>query len=195
MAQHQDHHEYLLLHQCNASNANLDRIECGTLEQRTVWEARRACFRHGRYPAPGKADTTKEALRTAHAQTLLCKDPACRHLVDLQSARRIARKAGRNRFELGDGCGSRSCSAKHWKARFRRQQLKMATALRAGDRVLVLWPEGVEGRVELSVAPAALTRAVADAVAARPACGFGRAPAPTHESRERKTGECGGLCM
>ena len=165
MAEQHVHDLYMALHdRVDDAGADLETIRCGTMEQRAIWEARRACFRHGRYPRPGTAETTKEALRAAHVQTLLCKDPACRHLVDLQSARRIARAAGRSRFEPGDGCGSRSCSAKHWKARFHRQQLKMAAALRAGDRVLVLWPEGIEGRVTLTITPSDMTRRVTGTV-------------------------------
>ena len=162
MAEQQVHDEYVSLHdRVDDTSTDLDTIQCGTMEQRAIWEARRASFRHGRYPRPGTADSTKEALKAAHGHTLLCRVPDCRSLVDLQSARRIARAADRRHFEPGDGCGSRCCSRKHWKARFRAQQLKMAAALRDGKRVLVLWPESTEGRVTLSIAPPDLTRRVA----------------------------------
>lgn len=160
------HDEYMALHdRVDDAGADFEIIRCGTVEQRAEWEARRACWRWGRYPRPGTAETTKEALKVAHGQTLLCRVPACRSLVDLQSARRIARAAGRSRFEPGDGCGSRCCSRKHWKARFHAQQLKMASALRDGSRVLVLWPPTIKGRVELKVAPADLADAAAETVA------------------------------
>ena len=158
-----------LHHQVDGTNATTDlgTIKCGTMEQRAVWEERRACWRYGRYPSPGKAESTKEALKAAHGHTLVCKVQACRALVDLQSARRIARAAGRSDFEDGDGCGSRCCSAKHWRGRFHSQQIKMATALRDGSRVLVLWPESTEGRVELRVVPGALAASIADSIANR----------------------------
>ena len=163
MAEQQVHREYLALHdRVDDADTDLETIRCGTLEQRAVWEARRACFWHGRYPRPGTAETTQNALKAAHAQTLLCRVPECRSIVDLQSARRIAHSAGRNCFEPGDGCGSKSCSAKHWRSRFRSQQRKMASALRDGKRVLVLWPRGTKGRVELQIVPAALTAAAVE---------------------------------
>lgn len=165
MVSPQVHDEYMALHdRVDDTNTDLGIIQCGTMEQRAVWEARRASFCHGRYPPPGTAESTKEALKAAHGHTLLCRVAECRALVDLQSARRIARAAGRSRFEPGGGCGSRCCSRKHWRARFRAQQLKMAAALRDGNRVLVLWPEGIQGRVALLIAPPDLTRRVADAV-------------------------------
>lgn len=166
MAEQQVHREYLALHdRVDDADTDFEIIQCGTLGQRAVWEARRACWRWGRYPRPGTAETTKAALKAAHAQTLLCQVPECAALVDLQSARRIARAAGRNCFEPGDGCASGCCSRKHWKSRFRQQQLKMATALRDGKRVLVLWPESTKGRSALRIAPAALTAAAAETAA------------------------------
>lgn len=166
MAKQLDHDAYMALHdKVEAINTDFETIKCGTQEQRAVWEARRASFRHGRYPRPGTAETTKAALRVAHGQTLICRVPECRAIVDLQSARRVARTASRSRFELGDGCASRICSRKHWPARFHHKQLKMAASLRSGERMLVLWPESAESRVELSVAPAELTYAVSDGVA------------------------------
>ena len=149
-----------------SSNAILESIQCGTLEQRAVWEARRACWRWGRYPPPGTAESTQNALKAAHGQTLLCMEPECRAIVDLQSARAVAHAAGRRTFQPGDGCASRRCSRKHWRGRFRQQQLKMATALRDGSRTLVLWPPTTQGRVKLHVAPATLTASIAEAVGA-----------------------------
>ena len=106
----------------------------------------------------------------------------------MQSARRVAHAAGRQTFELGDGCGSKSCSAKFWRGRFRAQQLKMAAALRDGERVLLLWPETTESRTELRVAPMVLAHAVAEAVARARVVGGGErgsktgwAPEPTQK--------------
>lgn len=161
----QDFQQYLALHdRVDDASTDLGTIQCGTMEQRAVWEERRACWRQGRYPRPGTAESTMAALRAAHAQTLLCRVPECRSLVDLQSARRGAHAAGRRSFQPGDGCANRCCSAKHWRGRFRQQQSKMAAALKDGSRTLVLWPESTEGRVELWVAPAALAASVAEAV-------------------------------
>lgn len=163
MVSRQMHGQYLTLHDAvESSNDILEAIRCGTASQRVIWEARRACWQWGRYPRPGTAESTKAALRAAHAQTLLCRVPECRSLVDLQSARRIARSAGRRSFEPGDGCAGRRCSAKHWKNRFRQQQSKMAQALHDGSRTLVLWPASTQGRVELKAAPPALVASIAE---------------------------------
>jgi len=167
MASLQDFEHYSKLHDAaESSNTTLESIQCATLEQRAVWAERRARFWYGRYPRPGTAESTQNALKAAHAQTLLCMEPTCRSIVDLQSARAVARAAGRRSFRAGDGCSSRRCSAKFWKSRFRQQQLKFSTALLDGSRVLVLWPATTKGRVELKVAPATLAHAVAEAVGA-----------------------------
>ena len=165
MASLQDFEQYSALHDAvEDANTVLESIQCGTVEQRAVWEARRACWRYGRYPRPGTAETTKAALKAAHAQTLLCMESECRSLVDLQSARAVARAAGRRAFRAGDGCASRRCSAKFWKSRYHSQQQKMAAALRDSSRTLVLWPATTKGRVKLHVAPATLAASIAESV-------------------------------
>ena len=60
-----------------------------------------------------------------------CATPRCQALVDLLAARRQARAGGRVRFEQGDGCASRRCSADHRPAKSRRRQLAMAAALQS----------------------------------------------------------------
>ena len=167
MASLQDFEHYSKLHDAaESSNTTLETIQCATLQQRAVWAERRARFWYGRYPHPGTAQSTQNALKAAHGQTLLCMEPECRAIVDLQSARAVAHAAGRRTFQPGDGCASRRCSRKHWRGRFRQQQLKMATALRDGSRTLVLWPPTTQGRVKLHVAPATLTASIAEAVGA-----------------------------
>ena len=156
---------YISLHDAtppNASSVQLETIVCGSAEQRAAWAERRASWRWGRFPPPGHADSQKTALRAAHALTLVCIAPGCAALVDLQTARRLARAAGRDCFEPGDGCAGATCSAKSWPARHKRQQKEMAAALRGGSRALVLWPQTTAARVDLVVAPRCIARCIAD---------------------------------
>jgi len=146
-------------------------LEC-TLEPRAGladherWTARRACWRHGRYPRPGLAENTQAALRRAHTQTLECKATGCGALVDLQAARRLARKAGRDYFIAGDGCASAQCSTRHWPARFAAGQQRMAAALQSNERRLVLWPLTTAARSEIWALPAECGHAKARATLA-----------------------------
>ena len=158
---------YVSLHDAtppNASSVQLKTIVCGSAEQLATWAERRASWKWGRFPPPGHADSQKATLRAAHAQTLVCMAPGCAALVDLQVARRLARAAGRDSFEPGDGCAGATCSAKSWPARHKRQQKEMAAALRGDSRVLVLWPRSTAARVDLAVAPRCITRRIADDV-------------------------------
>lgn len=133
------------------------------------WAARRACWQHGRYPRPGHAASTQLALRHAHTQTLVCV--RCFALVDLQAARRLARRAGRVHFLAGDGCASACCSKRHWPARFAAGQQRMAAALLDGKRRLVLWPASTAARIEIWALPAQCAHAKAHAVLASAAPG------------------------
>lgn len=169
MANKEEFIEYLLLHdETNVEQMGIDLevIECSSEAQCAEWAARRACWRWGRYPAPGHAESTQAALKAARAQTVLCMRPGCGALVDLQTARRLARAAGHDTLEPSSGCAGAACSAKPWPARFRLQQKRMANALRGGTRTLVLRPPTIRPRVDLLLAPAALAAAVADAVLA-----------------------------
>ena len=107
------------------------------------WTADRACGAWARNPKPGKSEATRAGLTTAHALTMACATPGCQALVDLLAARRQARAGGRARFEQGDGCASRQCSADHRPAKFRRRQLAMAAALKSTQRWLIRWPSSL----------------------------------------------------
>ena len=146
-------------------------IEC-TLEPRAGlaglerWAERRACWRYGRYPRPGTAESTQQALRRAHGQTLECRAAGCGALVDLQAARRLARKAKRDYFLTGDGCASAVCSERHWRARFAEGEQRKAAALLSGERRLVLWPPTTAARGEIWALPACCAHEKASATLA-----------------------------
>jgi hypothetical protein len=130
------------------------------------WAARRACWRWGRYPPPGHARNTLLALRTAHTQVVLCRRAGCAALVDMQAARRRARAAGRDVFEIGDGCAGPLCSVRPWPQRFARRQASMAKALGVGSRMLMLWPPSTAARQDQWAVPPWLAAAIANAVLA-----------------------------
>ena len=125
------------------------------------WAARRACWRWGRYPPPGHAENTLLALRTAHTQVVLCRRAGCAALVDMQAARRRARAAGRDVFEIGDGCAGPQCSVRPWPQRFARRQASMAKALGVGSRMLMLWPPSTAARQDQWAVPPWLAAAIA----------------------------------
>ena len=84
--------------------------------------------RLGVRPRRGKAPGTKAALARAHTHTLLCG--YCAGLVDLQSARRAARREGRGELEAADGCVR--CGGREWPGRVRSAQLRFAAAVLTG---------------------------------------------------------------
>ena len=120
---------------------------------------------YGSRARPGHADGTALALAKAQGQTLICMQRHCGSFVHLQAARRHARAAGRMTFSAGDGCASKQCSRAHVQSgRLARRQAQMAAALLDGSRVLVLWPQTTEARIDLWAAPQALARAKAQQV-------------------------------
>lgn len=126
------------------------------------WAAARA--RHqppGCRSRPGCARGTLEALAAAHGHTLVCR--ACGALVDLQAARRSARRDGRGSFGGGDGCSSAACSRHYRPGRFAAGQRRMASALLGGTRVLLVWPQSAAARIELLRQSGGRTEAAAHA--------------------------------
>ena len=97
------------------------------------------------------------ALKEAKGHTLECA--TCGAFVDLQTARKLARKAGRDVIAPGDGCAARSCVRKFDKKRFREVQEKMSRALLAGTRTLVITPDSVQSRIELTLRSSEYTAA------------------------------------
>jgi hypothetical protein len=76
------------------------------------WTRNRAqCWRRGERPAPGTGAGVQKALLRSHGHTILCRKKGCGALVDLQSARTAARRAGRDFIKACDGCASAVCSA------------------------------------------------------------------------------------
>lgn len=94
----------------------------------------------------GNAPGTREALRRSHTLVMVCCAKGCAAFVDLQAARRAARKNGRSTFASGDGCASRVCSRNFRPGQFRRRQDKMAQDLLSCDRRLMRWPATITAR-------------------------------------------------
>ena len=134
--------------------------EVGGAEAIARWAAARARHHPGGRDDKGCAEGTAQALKVARKQLIICG--ACGALVQLQAARRLARKAGRSRIADGDGCGSSTCTTSHAQPRrFSRGQEERAAGLLHGTHSLVLPPPTTAARTNLWVAPAHLTHAVA----------------------------------
>ena len=134
--------------------------EVGGAEARLRWAAARARHHPDGRDDKGCADGTVQALEAARKQLIMCG--ACGALVQLQAARRLARKAGRSRIADGDGCSSSTCTTSHAQPhRFARGQEERAAGLLSGSHSLVLPPPTTAARTHLWVAPAHLSRAVA----------------------------------
>lgn len=126
----------------------------------TEWaEARARHHPYGSRARRGHAAGTLRAIGTAQALTLRCKRDGA--LVHAQSARRQARAAGRDKYEPGDGCGSRLCSSNFRPAQFIRGQEAMAAGLACGERLLIAWPVGLSA-TEVVLQPAREACAVAE---------------------------------
>ena len=100
--------------------------EVGGAEAIARWAAARARHHPGGRDDKGCAEGTAQALKVARKQLIICG--ACGALVQLQAARRLARKAGRSRIADGDGCGSSTCTTSHAQPR------RFLAASRAGRR-------------------------------------------------------------
>jgi hypothetical protein len=134
--------------------------EVGGAEARLRWAAARARHHPDGRDDKGCADGTVQALGAARKQLIMCG--VCGALVQLQAARRLARKAGRSRIADGDGCSSSTCTTSHAQPhRFARGQEERAAGLLSGSHSLVLPPPTTAARTHLWVAPAHLSRAVA----------------------------------
>jgi hypothetical protein len=153
--------------QLQPGDSQLRRLECGgadVLQRRSEHGGARLL-----YGQPGHADGSKLALRQAHGRTVLCRATGCGALVDLLVAKRAARRRWHTAFAPGDGCASATCSARHWALRFRQRQAAMASDLRSGARVLVVWPPTTAPRVDQWAVSAELAGRVAEeSAAARP---------------------------
>ena len=163
---------------CGACNfqRGFELHEVGGAEARLRWAAARARHHPDGRDDKGCADGTVQALEAARKQLIMCG--VCGALVQLQAARRLARKAGRSRIADGDGCSSSTCTTSHAQPhRFARGQEERAAGLLSGSHSLVLPPPTTGARTHLWVAPAHLPRAVALAITA-PAPTAPAAPAP-----------------
>ena len=80
--------------------------------------------------------------RVLAALLLRCAGDGCTGMVNLQSARRAAKRAGRGIFKVGDGCGSRQCSRNFQAGQYADGQRRMAATLESGAAFLLTeWPE------------------------------------------------------
>ena len=172
-------------------------LEAGELQQRGFvlhevggadavarWAALRARHHPGGRDDKGWADGTVQALKVARKQLIVCR--ACSALVQLQAARRLARKVGRAHIADSDGCSSPMCTSSHAQPqRFARGQAERAAGLLGGSHTLVLPPPTTAARTHLWVAPAHLARTIA-LEAAHTAVGLLRARA----SRRRRPACC-----
>ena len=137
-------------------------------EDRERWARVRASgpWLYGPRPQKGLADGTVKALKAAHGRTFHCATPGCAALVDLESARRLARAAGRDFIAPGDGCSSALCSAHYAPSRFHERQAIKAMRLLRRERVLVLKPPTTAARVDLWAVPHVVSHAIAYATLA-----------------------------
>jgi len=144
-------------------------IEVGGEKARARWaKARRRHHAWGSRARPGYAQGTRDALRGALHQLIVCAKPGCGALVQLQFARRQARKAGRSCIACGNGCASRQCTNSHAQpGHFARMQSEMATGLISGTHILVLPPPTIAARSDLWAVPNALSASIAHGVRAR----------------------------
>ena len=132
-------------------------------EDRARWAFARRCGPyHKNQCGTGNAAGTQRALQQMRCLSLVCSTPGCAALVDYKAARRQAKQAGRERFETGDGCAARGCSADPRPARFARRQLAHADRLTEGERLLVRWPRDMSDR-DVWVYPAGAAREAAEA--------------------------------
>lgn len=130
------------------------------------WAAARAQHHPNGRPPQGQSPGTLQAMAGALGMTVVCL--SCGAFVHLNAARRAAHACGRTIFLPGDGCASRTCTRTHAQpARFAGRQARMAAALLAWRRALVLWPPTTAARVAQVAAPPALTQAIAREVASR----------------------------
>ena len=140
------------------------------MHTRNAWAAARARHHPNGRAQRGEAEGTARALAAAQSLTLVCARVDCNALVHLPAARRQAIKEGRDEFEPGDGCGSKTCSRGNFRpGQFKRNQYRMAAALELPSgpkrRHLVKWPESLAARevlvqtVRAAVSVATATRA------------------------------------
>jgi hypothetical protein len=144
------------------------------MHTRNAWAAARARHHPNGRAQRGEAEGTARALAAAQSLTLVCARVDCNALVHLPAARRQAIKEGRDEFEPGDGCGSKTCSRGNFRpGQFKRNQYRMAAALELPSgpkrRHLVKWPESLAAReVLVQTARAAVSVATATRAAMAP---------------------------
>ena len=98
---------------------------------------------YGGRAKPGTDAASREALKRAHMQTVLCTD--CESLVDLQAARAAARRRGSCTLAADDGCYS--CSRHGRPTRWAKSQRAMAEAVLSGRRIIVERPATAQARM------------------------------------------------
>ena len=100
-------------------------IEVAPAEARRRWERRAATTFYWEKQRRGYAEGTIAALERARGMTIVCA--TCAALVDLQAARKAARRAGRGELAASDG--GAACSRHRRRRRVRDVQERMAAGL------------------------------------------------------------------
>ena len=148
-----------------ASEAALQKLPRAGPEDWRRWAACRAQYSRSPTEGRGSAPGSHIALRREGCATVVCSRAGCDALVHLHSARRRARREGRDSFAVGDGCAGRGCSINFRPGQFKKAQRRMAAALVAGERFLAPWPNSCDDG-DLHYFPAAVAEAAAAAALA-----------------------------
>ena len=106
---------------------------------------------------------THEALADAQAATIVCGKRDCDAVVDLSSAKRLAKKAGRDELVPGDGCSAPECAARFRPARYVKAQASMLAGLANGNRRLVVCNEKLADKRQWRCTPCETRKAAAAA--------------------------------
>jgi hypothetical protein len=93
----------------------------------------------------GRTEATQRALNRAHKLVAVCQTPACSSLVELLTAWRQARAAGRDHLRPGDGCASLTCTRWYRAGKFKKRQVARAAGVLNGQLSLIRWPEAQAG--------------------------------------------------
>ena len=134
--------------------------EVSSSEARGRWAAARARHHPGGRANRGCDEGTIAATNFARGQLIVCSK--CNMPVQLQAARRLARKAGRASIAGGDGCAAAGCTSSHAQpVRTARTLEGRAAGVLSGARALVLPPPTTASGTDLWMAPPELALTLA----------------------------------
>ena len=101
---------------------------------------RHYAYRPGSEAGTGRGGRRQEGVRAMRVSRSLvhrCRTEGCEALVDYNSACQWAARCGRDNFEPGDGCSSRSCCRKFNKKLHRKRQQERCADVLAGRKLLL----------------------------------------------------------